>query len=149
MQLDIVGYSLPSCVSCQRWGPQPSRQREARTVAEREPRIASQRPQARRVDRIGGSEWLDGDRAVEQPTLGERVDELRRVGSPIGGATEDLREIDGRDDHTVSDCLRYKLGAGLIAKIGEQRRSVEYESQLLGVLSRGFCASLGEQIIDH
>ena len=85
---------------------------------------------------------------IDDSTL-PRVGDLRRISSPVGGATEDLGEIDGRDDHTVSDCLRYKLGARLIPKVGEQRRGVEYESQLLGVLSRGFCTSLGEQIIDH
>lgn len=58
--------------------------------------------------------------------------------------TEDLREIDGRDDHTISDCPGHKLGAGLIAKIGEQRRGVEYESQLLGVLLHSFYTSLGD-----
>jgi hypothetical protein len=34
MQLDIVSYCLPGGVGCQCWGAQPSRQREARPVAE-------------------------------------------------------------------------------------------------------------------
>jgi hypothetical protein len=81
--------------------------------------------------------------------LGELGGELRRVGSPIGGVAEDLRETDGRDDRTAGDRLGYDVGAGLIAKIGEQRRSVENESQLLGVFAGGFCAPSGEQSIDH
>ncbi len=53
------------------------------------------------------------------------------------------------DDHAASDCLGYNVRAGLLTKTGKQRRSIEYESQLLGVLAGGFRAPFGEQSIDH
>ena len=81
--------------------------------------------------------------------MGEFSRELRRVGSPIGGAAEYLGKIDGRDDRTAGDCLGYNVGAGLVSKMREQRRGVEYGRQLLGVLAVGFCAPLGEQFVHH
>ncbi len=81
--------------------------------------------------------------------MGELSRKLRRVGSPIGDAAEDLREIDGRDNHTAGNRLGYNVGARLITKMGEQRRGVEYGRQLLGVLSVGFCSPRGEQFIHH
>lgn len=115
-----MGYPLPSGVGCQRWAAQPPRQREARPVAKRKPCFTGQRSQACRVDRVCGRERLHGDRTIEQAALGELGGELRRVGSSIGGAAENLREIDGRDDRTPSDCLGYNVGAGLLTKMGEQ-----------------------------
>jgi hypothetical protein len=81
--------------------------------------------------------------------LGEFSRELRRVVSPIGNAAEYLGKIDGRDDRSASDCLGYNVAAGLISKIREKRRGVEYGRQLLGVLALGFCAPLSEQFVNH
>ncbi len=81
--------------------------------------------------------------------MGEFRSELRRVLSPLGDAAEYLGEIDGRDDGTAGDCLGYNVAAGLVSKMGEQRRGVEYGRQLLGVLAGGFCAPLGEQLVNH
>jgi hypothetical protein len=77
--------------------------------------------------------------------LGEFGRELRRVGPPISGSAEYLREIDGRDDCTAGNGRGYNVGAGLLTKMSEQRRGVEYGRQLLGILAVGFCAPL----IDH
>lgn len=81
--------------------------------------------------------------------MGEFSRELRRVGPPIGDAAEYLGKIDGRDDRTAGDCLGYNVGAGLVSKIREKRRGVEYGRQLLGVLAVGVCATLGEQLVHH
>jgi hypothetical protein len=81
--------------------------------------------------------------------LGEFSCELRRVLSSIGDAAEYLGEIDGRDHRTDGDCLGYNVGAGLVSKMREKRRSVEYGRQLLGVLAVGFCTPLGEQFVNH
>lgn len=81
--------------------------------------------------------------------MGEFSGELRRVSSPIGDAAEYLGKIDSRDHRTAGDCLGDDVGAGLISKMREKRRGVEYGRQLLGVLSCGFCAPLGEQSVNH
>jgi hypothetical protein len=81
--------------------------------------------------------------------LSEFSRELRRVRSPIGDAAEYLGKIDGRDHCTAGDCLGYDIGAGLVSKMREKRRGVEYRRQLLGALVLGFCAPLGEQLVNH
>jgi hypothetical protein len=81
--------------------------------------------------------------------LGEFSRELRRVVSAIGDAAEYLGKIYGRDDRTAGDCLDHNVAAGLVSKMGEKRRGVEYRRQLLGVLACGFCAPLGEQFVHH
>ncbi|HTC71438.1 MAG TPA: hypothetical protein VK655_01025 [Solirubrobacteraceae bacterium] len=75
--------------------------------------------------------------------MGEFSRELRRVASPIRDAAEYLGKIDSRDNRTTGDCLGYKVGARLVSKMREKRRSVEYVRQLLGVLACGFCAPFG------
>lgn len=75
--------------------------------------------------------------------------ELRRVASTIGDAAVYLGKIDGRDNRTAGDCLGNNVGAGLVSKMREKRRGVEYRRQLLGVLPVGFCAPLGEQFVNH
>jgi hypothetical protein len=81
--------------------------------------------------------------------LGEFSRELRRVASPIGDAAEHLGKIDGRNHRTAGDCLGNNFGAGLVSKMREERRGVEYGRQLLGVLALGFCAPLCEQLVHH
>ncbi len=81
--------------------------------------------------------------------MGELSRELRRVASPIGDAAEYLGKIDGRDHRTAGDCLGNNVGAGLVSKMREKRRGVEYRRQLLGVLTGGFCTPLGEQFVNH
>ncbi len=81
--------------------------------------------------------------------MGEFSRDLSRVLSPIGDAAEYLSKIDGRDHRTAGDYLGNNVGAGLVSKMREKRRGVEYGRQLLGVLALGFCAPLGEQIVHH
>jgi hypothetical protein len=45
--------------------------------------------------------------------------------------------------------LQTILRSGLVSKMREKRRGVEYGRQLLGVLAVGFCAPLGEQLVHH
>jgi hypothetical protein len=81
--------------------------------------------------------------------LGEFSRELRRVVSPIGDTAEYLGKIDGRDHRTASDRLGNNVGTGLVSKMREKRRGVEYWRQLLGALMLGFRAPLGEQFVNH
>ena len=81
--------------------------------------------------------------------MGQFSRELRRVASPIGDAAEYLGKIDGRDHRTAGDCLGNNVSTGLVSKMREKRRGVEYGRQLLDVLAVGFCAPLGEQLVNH
>jgi hypothetical protein len=81
--------------------------------------------------------------------LGEFSRELSRIAAPIRDAAEYLGKIDGRNHRTAGDCLGNNVGAGLVSKMREKRRGIEYGRQLLGVLARGFCTALGEQFVNH
>ena len=59
-----------------------------------------------------------------------------------------LGEVDGGDRGAARDRVCDRLGAGLVAQLGEQRGGIE-NVHLLGGLAGGLGAAVGEQLVDH